>query len=207
MRRIRRSWRKLQRCREIASLLVFESLGKIPMEEGAIGLDVCSEELIDETAVEVDALGIGCAVSLWEDARPGDGEAIGLKAEGLHELNVFFVEVVMIVGDVAGVSVVGLAGSVGEGIPDGDAAAICFDCAFDLIGGAWPIPRGSPEGRLVERGLHLVMRETIVRGEEERTERERRSRRVLRIHVWKIDLARSLPLVEIVRQQCSWKRG
>jgi hypothetical protein len=41
----------------------------------------------------------------------------------------------VIVGDVAGVSVVGLAGSVGEGVPDGGAAAIFVDRAFDLIGG------------------------------------------------------------------------
>jgi hypothetical protein len=46
------------------------------------------------------------------DARPGDGEAVGLEAEGLHELHVFFVAVVVIVGDVAGVSLVGLAGDV-----------------------------------------------------------------------------------------------
>ncbi len=124
----------------LPAALVFEGLGEIPVEEGAVGLDAVGEKLVDEAAVEVDALGVGSAGSVGEDARPGDGEAVGLEAEGLHELHIFFVAMVVVVGDVAGVAVVGLAGSVGEGIPDGDAAAVFFDRAFDLIGGCGRSP-------------------------------------------------------------------
>ena len=96
----------------LPAAFVFEGLGAIPVEERAVGLNVVCEEFIDEAVVEVEALGVECAGALRIDARPGDGEAVGLEAEGLHELHVFFVAVVVIVGDVAGVSLVGLAGDV-----------------------------------------------------------------------------------------------
>jgi hypothetical protein len=50
---------------------------------------------------------------------------------------------IVIVGDVAGVSVVGFAGGVGESVPDGSAAAIFVDGAFDLIGGGGGAPEES----------------------------------------------------------------
>ena len=127
----------------LPAAFVFEGLGEVPVEERAVGLNVVCEEFVDEAVVEVEALGVGCAGALRIDARPGDGEAVGLEAEGLHELHVFFVAVVVIVGDVAGVSVVGLAGDVGEGVPDGGAAAIFVDGAFDLIGGGGGAPEKS----------------------------------------------------------------
>ncbi len=101
----------------LPAAFVFEGLGEVPVEERAVGLDVGGEELVDEAVVEVEALGVGRAGALREDARPGDGEAVGLEAEGLHELDVFFVAVVVVVGDVAGVSVVGLAGQCGRRCP------------------------------------------------------------------------------------------
>ena len=134
----------------LPAAFVFEGLGQIPVEEGAVGLNVVGEQFVDEAVVEVEALGVGCAGALRIDARPGDGEAVGLEAEGLHESDVFFVAMVVIVGDVAGVSVVGLAGGVGEGVPDGGAATVFVDCAFDLIGGGGGAPeeafRKGPSG-------------------------------------------------------------
>ena len=50
------------------------------------------------------------------------------------------VAVVEVVGDVAGLALIGFAGSVGEGVPDGGAAAVFVDSAFDLIGGGGGAP-------------------------------------------------------------------
>src|ERR1700716_858087 len=86
----------------LPAAFVFEGLGEVPMEEGAVGLDVVCEQLVDEAIVEVETLRVGCAGALRIDARPGYGEAVGLEAEGLHDLYVFFVAVVVIVGYVAG---------------------------------------------------------------------------------------------------------
>ena len=71
---------------------------------------------------------------------PCDREAVGLEAEPLHELHVFLVAVVVVVGYVAGVAVFDLAGGVGEGVPDGGAAAVFVDGSFDLIGGGCRAP-------------------------------------------------------------------
>ncbi len=139
---------------------------------------LAGEELVDEAVVEVEALGVGCAGALREDARPGDGEAVGLEAEGLHESDVFFVAVVVIVGDVAGVAVVGLAGGVGEGVPDGGAAAIFVDCAFDLIGGGGGAPEEAwRKGSIAWLRIGLFELRLRWRGSRVRRGRGRRIRR------------------------------
>ncbi len=124
----------------LPAAFAFEGLGEVPVEEGAVGLNAGFEELVDEAVVEVDAFGVGSAGSGGEDARPGYGESVGLKAEVFHEGDVFFVAVVVIVGYVPGVSVVGFAGSVREGVPDGGSTAVFVDCAFNLVrsGGGAP---------------------------------------------------------------------
>ena len=48
----------------LPAALVFEGLGEIPVKEGAVGLDVGGEQLVDEAVVEVEALGVGCAGAL-----------------------------------------------------------------------------------------------------------------------------------------------
>lgn len=124
----------------LPATFVFEGLGEVPVEESAVRFDVVGEELVDEATVEADALGVGSASSGREDARPADGEAVGLEAHRFHEGDVLLVEVVVVVGYVAGVAVVGLAGSVGEGIPDGGAASVDVDGAFNLIGSGGGAP-------------------------------------------------------------------
>jgi uncharacterized protein related to proFAR isomerase len=52
------------------------------------------------------------------DARPRNGEAIGPHAELLEQVEVFFVAVVVIGGNVTGVAVEDLATVVREGVPD-----------------------------------------------------------------------------------------
>ena len=125
----------------LPAALVLELLGKIPVVESTEGLDAGCEELVEHAVVEVEALGIGCAGAIGEDARPGDGEAVGFDAERLHQGDVGFVTMVVIIGDVAGIAIVGLAGGMGEGVPDGDAAAVFLHRAFDLVGGSGRTPK------------------------------------------------------------------
>ena len=137
---------------------VLESLGEIPVKEGAEGLDVGGEQGVDEAFVEVDAFGVRRAGALRENARPCDGEAEAFGAEALHQLDVLLVAVVEVVGDVAGLALEGFAGGVGEGIPDGGAAAVLVDSAFDLIGGGGGAPDevvGEAVGRSGEGGQVL----------------------------------------------------
>ena len=125
---------------------VLESLRKIPVEEGTEGLDAGLTKRIRQALVEVEAFGIGCAGAFREDARPRDGEAEAFDAEALHQGDVFFVAVVEVVGNVGGLALKGFAGSVGEGVPDGGAASVFVDSAFDLVAGS----RGAPDEVLRE---------------------------------------------------------
>src|SRR5690606_17249014 len=85
--------------------------------------------------VEVEALLVRLARAFRKDARPADGEAIGVGADVvLHQRNVFLVPVIVIVGDVAGVAVLDVAGRVRVRVPDRLALAVLVPRALDLIG-------------------------------------------------------------------------
>src|SRR5262249_15950528 len=72
-------------------------------------------------------------LALRKDARPGDGEAIGVGAKRTHERHVLLVSMVVIVGDVSGVAVLDLARRVREGVPDRRTLAVLVPRAFDLV--------------------------------------------------------------------------
>ena len=59
------------------------------------------------------------ADALRQNARPGEGEAVVFYAQPRHELYVFFDAVIMMAGDIAGVTAVDFARPVGKRIPDG----------------------------------------------------------------------------------------
>lgn len=120
--------------------LVLQSLGEIPVEEGAEGLDAGGVKRVDEALVEVEAFGVRRAGAGGKNARPRDGEAEAFNAEALHECDVVFVEVEEVVGDVAGLALEGFARRVGEGVPDGRSAAVFVDRAFHLIAGGRRAP-------------------------------------------------------------------
>jgi hypothetical protein len=110
-----------ERNRGVARLpaaFVFKRLREIPVIERAVGLNVGCKQFVDEAVVKVEALRIGRARAHREDARPRNGEAVSFEAECLHQLHVFFIAMVVIVGDVAGVSVFDLPRNVRESVPD-----------------------------------------------------------------------------------------
>ena len=117
-----------------AAVLVLQGLRQIPVIERGIGLDAGRQQLIDQTIVEIEPLRICRPGAFRKDARPGNREAIGLRAHLLHHRHVLLVEPVMIVGDVAGIAVRDLAGHVRKAVPDRLALAVGIRRAFDLIG-------------------------------------------------------------------------
>ena len=68
-------------------------------------------------------------------ARPRDREAVGLEAEGRHQVEVLAPAVVVVAGDVAGVAVGDGAGHAAERVPDRLAAPILVHGPLDLVGG------------------------------------------------------------------------
>ena len=102
-----------------------------------------AKQFVDDAIVEIEALRIGLAGAVGENARPRDRQAKAFAAEALQRLNVFLVEMIEIVGDVAGVAVVRFAGSVRERVPDRRLASVFVDRAFDLIGGGGAAPEKS----------------------------------------------------------------
>ncbi|GAA2165038.1 hypothetical protein GCM10010403_48700 [Glycomyces rutgersensis] len=123
---------------------VLKGLREVPVVERRHRLDAGLDELVDEPVVEVEALGVGRSGAVGLDARPGDGEAVGVDAEGLHEGDVLVDPVVVVAGHGAGLAAPGLAGGRREGVPNGLAPAVLGRRALDLVGGRG----GSPQEAL-----------------------------------------------------------
>ncbi|MPM44278.1 hypothetical protein SDC9_90956 [bioreactor metagenome] len=128
------------RVTRLPAALVLQGLRQVPVVEGDEGLDACLKLGIDEAGVEVHARFVHFAGAVGEDARPRDGKPVGVGTQLADGLHVFAVAVVVVDGDVAGVSVGHLAGGVGVDVPDGLALAVGVGRAFDLIGGGGDTP-------------------------------------------------------------------
>lgn len=88
------------------------------MEQRSERFDPGGNQLVDEAIVEVEAFGVRRSGSLRKDARPGDGETIGVGADALHQRHVLLVAVIVVVGDVTRVVILDLARRVRVGVPD-----------------------------------------------------------------------------------------
>mmetsp|Transcript_43972 Transcript_43972/g.113620 ORF Transcript_43972/g.113620 Transcript_43972/m.113620 type:complete len:226 (-) Transcript_43972:55-732(-) len=144
---------------------VQEPLRQVPVVERHERLDAGPQQRVDQLAVEGDALLADAVLdeACGDDARPGDAEAVVLQPHGLHERDVGFPHVVVVVRHVARrtlglhlvirrargllAAVVALrtrhAQGVGarERVPDRGAAAALAVAAFDLVGGRAQAPR------------------------------------------------------------------
>lgn len=105
---------------------------QVPMVERREGLDAARLQAIDEPVVEIEALLVRSTRPLGNDARPGDGEAIGFHAERLDQVKVFVQPVVVIAGDIAVVAAIDSARHVGKRVPDRRLAAVQLRCPLDL---------------------------------------------------------------------------
>src|SRR5690606_26124969 len=59
---------------------------QIPMVERGVGFYAALEHAVDQAVVEVDALLVDGAGALGDEARPGEGKAIGVKAAVADEV-------------------------------------------------------------------------------------------------------------------------
>ncbi|VTR57178.1 Uncharacterised protein [Serratia fonticola] len=103
------------------------------MVQGDHRLNVVFQQGIDQIAIEFDPGLIDGAPALWQQARPGDREAVALHPHFGHQRHVLTEAVIVIDGNVAVCALVSGAWQVGEGIPDGWAFAVGIVCAFNLI--------------------------------------------------------------------------
>ena len=140
----------------LPAALVLERLGKIPVIEGAEGLNAGFQQCVDHAMIKIQTLRIGRARSIGKDSRPGDRKPEGLEAELLHEPNIFLVEMKEVVGNIAGGAIQGVTRSVRERVPDGEASASLMYSAFHLIGGCCRTPEET-FGK-AERGFVVILR-------------------------------------------------
>ena len=89
---------------------ILQRLGQVPVEQVEHRLNARRVELLEEPPVEVDTALVRRAAARRQDARPGDAEAVGIRAELGHQPNVVAVAVVVVVGNVARVAVGDLPG-------------------------------------------------------------------------------------------------
>lgn len=118
-----------------AEIALVKLIGKIPVEERDHGGNAGIEEVVYELDVVVQALLVDGVVASteWDHARPGDGEAVGLCAGLLQELNVLRNAVVGVTGHITRAAASDLAWDLAEGVPDGGATAVSIWSALNLV--------------------------------------------------------------------------
>lgn len=72
-------------------------LWQVPVIQGHMGLNASCQQVIDEAPIEVQAPLVDVPIPLRVDARPCDGHAEALDAQGVHELDVAHVPVVKVI--------------------------------------------------------------------------------------------------------------
>ena len=114
--------------------------------------DARLEQRIDQAGVVIQALLICWAGAARLNARPGDGEAIALQVELLHNGDVFSIAVVVVAGNIGRGRTTDLAGCVHETVPNGLSLPVFIPSPLDLKGCC----RRSPKKSLGERAVPEV---------------------------------------------------
>lgn len=89
-----------------------ESIWQVPVVKGDKRLNVCCEELVKQTIIEMKPELIHLPSSKRQDATPGDATAIVGEAEARYEVDIFLPLVIMIIGDIPRIPIPSLARSV-----------------------------------------------------------------------------------------------
>jgi hypothetical protein len=136
--------RELFLVQETAIALV-EASRQIPVEQRDEGGDAGLQEVVNELDVVVDALLVDWVIAAAKrnDSGPRQGEAVGVGADGLQELDILFCSVVRIASNSTRASIGNLAGNGAEIIPNGRATTILLGSTFDLVAKNC-MPEGGP---------------------------------------------------------------
>lgn len=113
---------------------VIERSRQIPMIERDVRDDVGREKLVDQPRVEVEPGIVDSPSAIGKNAAPRNAEPISLKPDLAHELDVGLISIVVVAGNVAGVTVRRHSRRVREAMPDAWPRSIGKRRSFDLIG-------------------------------------------------------------------------
>lgn len=119
---------------------VLEPLRQVPVVEGGERGDAGLQQTVHEPVVEVQPRLVDRPVAARHDARPGDREAVRVRAELLDQADVLGNPVVVVTGHIARVAVVDRAGGVRERVPDRGGAAVLGHGSLDLVRGGGDAP-------------------------------------------------------------------
>jgi hypothetical protein len=130
------------------------------VEESDHGGDAGIEEVVDELDVVVQTLLVDGVVAATEgnNARPGDGEAVGLCAGLLQELNILRNAVVGVASDITRAAASDLAWDLAEGVPDGWPTAVSIRSTLNLVARRLLVSMGS--SCVTARGRNSELRRT-----------------------------------------------
>src|SRR6266853_1726764 len=129
---------RIARCPAAA---VLQALRQIPVIKRGPGLQTPLEHPVDQPGIEVEALGVGCALApAREESWPGDREAVRVQPEIGRELQVCGPAVIVIARHRAARAVADPAWLRAEAVPDRFAAAVDRGGPFDLVGGSGATP-------------------------------------------------------------------
>ena len=117
-----------------------KDIGQIVVEQGDIWLDALFQAVVDHIVVELNALGVHLTPAVGQDTVPCNGEAVGVLLAGSHHVDVLFVVVIEVTGDIAGGTVQVQRVAVGEYIPLAQTFAVLIPSAFTLICGSCTAP-------------------------------------------------------------------
>ena len=103
------------------------------MEQRNIGFNALFQAVVDHIVVKFNALGVHFAPAIGQDACPCNGEAVGILPAGGHQVDIFFIAMIKITGDITGSAVQVQRIPVGEHVPLAQTLAILIPSAFALI--------------------------------------------------------------------------
>ncbi len=96
--------------------------------------NVCIQETIHQPAIEVHSLLIDLAAPGRQNPRPGNGKAVSLQPQLLHQADIFFPQAIMIVCHIPGIVVPDFSWGMCEPVPGRFSLAVPVPGAFDLVG-------------------------------------------------------------------------
>ena len=115
---------------EAAAVLQF--LRQVPVVQRGVGREAQLQHLVDGALVEVNALLIDPSRAVGHYPRPGKREAVGIDAQAAHHRELLRVFVVIVAGNIRGLSPVYFARGAGKNVPYLSAFAVLERRAFDL---------------------------------------------------------------------------
>src|SRR5690606_34302501 len=95
----------------LPSTFILQRLWQIPMVERSKRLNTGCHQFVGEPIVKIEAFRIRLTGSIGKDPWPGNGKAVSGLTDTFHQLNIFLVTVVVIVGNIACIIVSHVAGS------------------------------------------------------------------------------------------------